>query len=311
MDIGRFLEKDKNDNAKKPMGNKIKSGYLTLTDKKSLGHTFICKPLLDTNELPFRRIKNPTELHIQVPNQQGEMKWKMYGILGNKLDYGRLTNAENDAYDKAVELINEVGNWGDPSAWLSTRKVKIIFYAYALKLIDKQGTDKLESKGLTLCTTTSASFADAFYSQNEQKTKVFGSGAWINDYFSCDHPERNMVVTTAKAEKSFGFTTTLDFLERPPEVTVDELKAAVEQLGDLNNVTVKASFDIQYFQEIIQVCENWLKDRKNLRTTQPVETPTDKIQTEVAATNGPTGTPVTPIGESTNPPPPPNVQMKV
>lgn len=317
FNVLNFLEKDKEENKKPSNQNKPKSNYLSLSKKDYRGCTFIYKPLLDVNGQPYRRVKNPIELHIQCPDEQGNLRWRTYSIYGNMNDYGRLTDREQNLYKTAKDLLTEVGQWSEEqgSPYLSERKVKIIFYAYAIAMLDANNKSVDINKGFTIVDHTSVKYTESFHKVRETKSSVMGTGTWINDYFDLEKPGHNVIVKTTDATQGFGMDVTVDFMERGNPPTVEELTAAREQCGDLNNLVVKASFNPEYFEEIIKICSDWKKIKLAEKSTSPVESPLDKLQTEIASgTPGEVGTPVTPLGKpigGTNPPPPPSTAMNV
>jgi len=317
MDILKFLEKDKNDNQKSNSGNKsTKGNYLTLSREEFRGCTYIYKPLLDVDGAPYRRIHNPMDLVIRVPDESGNIRRRNYSILGNPDDYGRLTEGEKKLYNQAKDLMVEVGEWGEEGCWISTRKLNVIFYAYSLALLDKNGNDKLQSteKGFAIVNHTSADFLNALHNVRETKSKVLGGGTWISKYYDVEYPAHNIIVTTAQSDRGFGMKVTLDFMEREPVVTVDQLKEAQEQCKDLNELSPRASFNPDFFQEIVKVCSDWKKVKLAEKSSTPVESNLDKMKTEIAdETVGNTGTPVTALGQKLpeGEPPAPTAEMKV
>lgn len=317
MDILAFCEKDKQEQSKNS-GNPSKksNNFLSLSKEVYRGCTYIYKPLLDINGLPYRRVKNPIELHIQCPDENGNLRWRTYSILGNMNDYGRLTDREQILYKNAKELLCEVGQWSEEQGYpyLSERKLKIVFYAYTIAMLDANNNPKDINKGFTIVDHTSVKFTESFHKIRETKSSVMGTGTWINDYFDIEKPGHNVVVKTTNATQGFGMDVTVDFMERGNPPTVDELKAAQEFCGDLNNLVVKASFNPEYFEEIIKVCSEWKKAKLSEKASSPVESNLDKIQTEVANGKvGDIGQAVSPLGQplNGNPPPPPSSQMQV
>lgn len=308
FDINKFLEQDKQESTKRNSGQKAAKQYLTLSKPEYRGCTFIYKPLLDINGRPHRRIKHPLELHINVPDAQGNLRWRTYSMFGDPAEYGRLTESEAKLYEDAKKLLIEVGQWSDEKGYpyLTDRKFKVVFYAYALALLDKNGADKLPAKGFTICEHTSAKFMESFHTVRETRNKVSGGGFWINDYYNIEMPAHNVIVTTEdNTSTGIGMAVTVDFMPRKPEVSVEDLKEAQQLCQDLNKYSVNASFDPEHFKEIIHVCSEWKKTKLAERSSRPAESSYDSMPTEPAQNNvGPAGAPVSPAQGGSEPPPP-------
>lgn len=310
MDITKFLEKDKELERRPNKERKSLFQYITLSKKAHFGLTFIYKPLLDTQKRPFRRILNPYELHINTINAEGKNRWMTYGIYGDVNCYGRLNQEERDAYNKASQLMHMVGEWGEESAWATARKMKTIFYAYALKFLNPHNKDFLESPGLTLVEHTSSRLLTSFHKVSDTKTSVFGSNSWIEPYFNTANPNHNIIVKTTAAD--IGMDVVVDFMERNSGISQEVLEEAATNVGDLDNLCVKNSFDLNYFKEIITVCEDWIARKQGVTSSVVIPSSIDNVQLEVASKESNIGVAVTPLGKPIIDAEilPPDIQMK-
>lgn len=319
VDVLDFVKKDKLDNAPKPKEEKkprVYANFLKLTDKRNLDHTLVYKPIKDAKGVPYRRIHSAMEFHIKTHDDAGNYKFRTYEIFEDPSNYGPLTDKERELFEEVKSNIYQINDMKDSkSAWMKVSKFLTIFYAYSYSFINSDNKNELENPVLSLVTHSSSKLLENFHKACETKNAVYCTESWLRDYYSLESPGKTFVVKTSKAEKSFGFDVTVDFLELPADalkVSVDDLKKAQESTRDLDEVRFKAKFDPAYFEEILKVCKNWFAERANSVTETPVDSELDNVKTEMESQSEMKTSDVPPLGSNSEDiqPPDPNIQMR-
>lgn len=314
MDVLDFINKDKKNYEHKPKEKdkpKVDMSWIELTRKDMLDHTLIYKPVTDADGMPYRCIHRPIELRITCSDQQGNSRRRCFEILEDPSLYGPLTEGERKLYDEVLGKFYAINDMQVERTWTKSRKQLTIFYAYSMALVDGTLKQVLEKPTLSLVMHSSQKFLENFHKQCDTKNTVFGTNAWLGEFYDLKVPTSVMTLKTSKA--NIGFDVTVDFIQnRPTQVTADELLQAKESVKSLNDVKFSNKFDPQWFQDVNWMLNNWMAENSNQHTTVPVDTALDQVQTEIESGEAMAASEVPPMQNADGEiqPPDPNLQMK-
>lgn len=281
IDLNEFLDEEQKATEKKPKEPKAKrkySGRIELSNKLFVGSTLTYKPVLDKCKRPYRRISGLNEVHIKIPDDNGQDKWQHFTFLGDPNGYTNMNGMLQKKYDKLAELAEKVNLWGSPNGWVKARKNYTIFYAIGLSLKDKDGNELFQSPELKLFCHSSSNFVKSFLTARQAKaqTKKKTPG-WISKYFDANDNHSIMTVTTKKADIGFDVTVVFDYdedgqYEMPQEASYAEL------VNDLSEEVCPTELVESVLDYRIKQLETWIAQESQPTTAKPA--PAGSVETK-------------------------------